>query len=347
VQTLPDPRVNLGYKDFTERELRYGARQEFPFPGKLRLRGDVAAREAERSGLEAEVVERRVVAELKSAYYELHLTHRSIEVLERSRQILVDFEKSASTRYGVGRGIQQDVLRAQTEISRILIRRTVLEQQMESQHAEVNRLLNRPPSNALGRPRQVQVTPLRASLQHLNQLVESGSPMVRGQAKGVEKSDRAVALAEREFFPDFEVDVSGLRDRDMRSNGYEVMLSVKVPLYYATRQREGVREALAMRGAAEQELQGARQALLFQVKDNFVRARRAEQMIKLLTEAVIPQATLTLSSAQAGYAVGAVDFLTLLSSLLTLQDNRLELEGEIAEHEKAIARLQGIIGELP
>lgn len=347
VETLPDPRINLGYRDFAERELSYGVRQEIPFPGKLRLRGQVATREAERSGFEAEAVERRVIALLKSAYYELHLTHRSIEVLEQSRQVLIDFERSARTRYGVGRGVQQDVFRAQTEVSRILIRRTTLEQQKESLHAEINRLLNRPPANALGRPRQIQATPLRASLQDLSELVENGSPMVRGQAKGVEKSNQAVALARREYFPDFEVDASGLRDRDMRSNGYQVMLSVKVPLYFLTRQSEGLREAEAMRSAAERDLQAARQELLFQIKDSYVRAQRAQQMIKLLTEAVIPQATLTLSSAQAGYAVGTVDFLTLLSSLLTLQDNRIELEGEIVEHEKAIARVQEIIGELP
>jgi outer membrane protein TolC len=120
-----------------------------------------------------------------------------------------------------------------------------------------------------------------------------------------------------------------------------------VPLYYATRQRAGVREALASREVALQELQAMRQELLFRLTDNFVQAQRAEQLLAILQDAIIPQARLTLESAQAGYAVGKIDFLTLLSSLLTLQENELELHEETAEHEKAMARIEEIIGSIP
>ncbi|MFO0733549.1 MAG: hypothetical protein U0231_12440 [Nitrospiraceae bacterium] len=74
--------------------------------------------------------------------------------------------------------------------------------------------------------------------------------------------------------------------------------------------------------------------VLFQVKDNFVQAQRAERLITILRDAIIPQATLGLQAAQAGYAVGKVDFLTLLNSLLTLQDSQLELHSEMVNHEK-------------
>jgi len=275
------------------------------------------------------------------------VAHRSIAILEQNRDILIDFEKTARDIYGVGRGAQPDVLRAQTEISRVLTRIAIVEQQKESLHAEINRLLNRPPANHLGRPGPVHLRPLTAGLDELGALVDGSSPMLKARGKDIERGDRSVALAKREFFPDFELDLSHLRDLDMRRNGYQVMLSIKVPLYYTTRQREGVREALAMRGAAENDFQATRQELLFQIKDAYVRAQRAAHLVKLLSDAVIPQASLTLASAQAGYAIGTVDFLTLLNSLLTLQDNRLELETETVEHAKAVARLEEIVGELP
>ena len=72
----------------------------------------------------------------------------------------------------------------------------------------------------------------------------------------------------------------------------------------------------------------------------FVQAQRAERLITILRDAIIPQATMGLQAAQAGYAVGKVDFLTLLNSLLTLQDSQLELHGEMVNHEKALARLE-------
>jgi outer membrane protein TolC len=190
------------------------------------------------------------------------------------------------------------------------------------------------------------VTPRRYELADLNALIDA-SPLLRTQQKSVERTDQTLALAKREYYPDFEVELHGIRNETTRKNGYELMLGVKVPLYYVTKQRAGVRESLSSREAAVQDTQAVKQDLLFRLKDNFVQAQRAEQLMTILTNAIIPQARLTLEAAQAGYAVGKVDFLTLLSSLLTLQDNELELHAEIAEHEKALARLEEILGSRP
>ena len=99
----------------------------------------------------------------------------------------------------------------------------------------------------------------------------------------------------------------------MNANGYEVTLNVKVPLYYATKQREGVNEAVASREAVFQDLRALRQELLARIRDNVAQVGRAEELIKLLRDAIIPQSNLTLAAAQASYAVGKVDFLTLLN----------------------------------
>jgi outer membrane protein TolC len=347
VRTLPDPMVNLGYMHVDEREWTYGVSQEIPFPGKLQLRGEVASREAERLEQESLAVPLRVIARLKEAFYDLSFVHTSIEIVEKNRLILVDFTRTAEARYAVGRGVQQDIFRAQTEVSRLLARLATLEQRKESLHAELNRLLNRPPADPLGTPQRLQVTPLQRNLADLNALIERASPLLQAQNKSIERGDQSIALAKREFLPDFAVSAGGVRNETLAKNGYQVMLGIKVPLYYATKQREAVREALSSREAAVQEANAVRQELLFRLKDNVTQVQRAQKLIALLTEAIIPQARLTLESAQAGYAVGKVDFLTLLSSLLTLQDNELELHGEIAEHEKALARVEEVIGGTP
>jgi outer membrane protein TolC len=346
VKTLPDPMLNFGYEKVLDREWRYGVSQELPFPGKLRLRGEVAAREAERTEQEYLAVPLHVLARLKEAFYDLAFVHTSIDIVERNKLVLVDFERTAQARYAVGKGVQQDVFRAQTEISRLLARLAILEQQKVSLRADLNRLVNRPPADPLGRPQPIQVTRLQRSLSDLNALIDA-APLLKAQVKGVERGDQTIALARREYFPDFAIGVSGIHNDTMQKDGYEVMLGIKVPLYYATKQRAAVREALAGREAARQDLQAVRQEILFRIQDNFVQAQRAEQLITILKDAIIPQARLTLESAQAGYAVGTIDFLTLLSSLLTLQENELELHGEITEHEKAVARIEEVIGSVP
>jgi cobalt-zinc-cadmium efflux system outer membrane protein len=348
VQTLPDPKVSVGYLDMVpQKEVMYGMSQEVPFPGKLRLKGEIASRDAERLEQDYLSTQLAVIAQLKELFYELHFVHASINVVSKNKLLLEDFEQTATARYSVGQTAQQDVLRAQTEISRLLARLATLEQRRQSLHADINRLLNRLPNDPLGPPQDMHFTPLRHQPDELNNLLDQASPLLHGQQKALERSDQSVALAKREYYPDFELDARGLHDTAMKTNGYQVMLNVKVPLYYATKQREGVREAVAGREASFQDLQALRQELLARIKDNLAQAERSERLVKLLKDAIIPQSSLTLTSAQASYAVGKVDFLTLLNSLLTLQENELEFHSEMAEHEKALARLEGITGVTP
>lgn len=347
VQTLPDPKVILGYRDMVQKEVMYGLSQEIPFPGKLGLKGEIAGRDAERMEQEYLAMQLAVVAKLKETFYDLHYVHDAIAVLNKTKLLLGDFAQTAEARYAVGQTAQQDVLRAQTEIFRLLARFATLEQRRQSLHADINRLLNRLPSDPLGAPEEIRFTHRRHSLGELNTLLDQASPLLRGREKSLEGSGQAVALAKKQYLPDFELDARGLRDTTMQKDGYQVMLNVKIPLYFASKQREGVREAEASRAATFQDLRALRQELLFRVKDNAAQAERAEQLVKLLRDAIIPQSRLTLASAQASYAVGKVDFLTLLNSLLTLQENELEFHSELAEHEKSLARLEGIIGETP
>lgn len=348
VQTLPDPKVQLGYQRMPMVEplegAVYGFGQEIPFPGKLRLRGEVAQREAERLERDYLATRLKLIAALKQAYFDLHFVHKAIEIVEKNKQLLIQFEKTAKARYTVGRAAQQDVFRAQVEISRVLDRLAVLEQQKESLHAAINRILNRPPAAPLGTPEEIQVALLPFPLDELSRRAEALSPILQASAKGVERGEQAVALARREYFPDFDVTALGLRNERINDNGYQVMLGIRIPLYYATKQRQGVNQALAGLTSAREDLSTSRQEVLFRVKDAFVQAQRAERLVMILRDAIIPQATLALKSAQAGYSVGKVDFLTLLNSLLTLQENELELHGEMVAHEKALARLEELTG---
>ncbi|CAI8860624.1 MULTISPECIES: TolC family protein [Methylococcus] len=348
VQTLPDPKIAVGYTDIAPMKgPMYGISQEIPFPGKLALKGEIASREAERTEQDYLATQLTVIARLKELFYELCFIHKSNQVITKNKSLLEGFAKTAEGRYSVGQAAQQDILRAQTEISRLLARLAILEQRRQSLHAEINRILNRLPSDPLGAPQEIRITPMRHALTELNTLLEQGSPLLRGQQKGLERGNQAVALANRQYYPDFELDARGQHDTAMHAEGYQVMLRVQVPLYFATKQRQGVREAVASREAVFQDLQALRQDLLARIKDNVAQAERAEQLVRLLRDGIIPQSRLTLASAQASYAVGKVDFLTLLNSLLTLQENELEFHGEITEHEKALARLEAIIGETP
>ena len=348
VRTLPDPELKFGYQRIPAESpiagAIYGFGQQIPYPGKLRLRGEVASRQADRFEQEYQARRLQVVARMKEAYFDLHFVHQAIDIVDRNKLLLIQFEKTAKARYAVARAAQQDVFRAQVEISRVLDRLAVLEQQKESLHAAINRLLNRPPSGPLGKPQDIDLTPLALQLSELNKRANEFSPILLAFGKGIERGEQAVALAKKEYYPDFGLNALGLRNDRINTNGYQFTFGIRVPLFYDTKQRKGVQEALATLSSAKSDWMASRQEVLFLVKDAYVRAKRAERLVKVVGSAIIPQATLALQSAQAGYAVGKVDFLTLLNNLLTLQENELELHGERVAHEKAIARLEEMTG---
>lgn len=348
VQTLPDPRLQLGYQRMPMTEpfegAMYGLGQEIPFPGKLTLKGKIAESDVDRLEQELNATRLRLIASVKESYFNLHFVHKSIEIVEKNKALLMHFEKTAKTRYSVGQAAQQDVFRAQVEISRVLDRLAVLDQQKESLHAAINRLLNRPPAGPLGTPETVQATILTIPLQELSRRADEFSPALLATGKSIDRSERSVSLAKRQYYPDFDITALGLRNDRINDNGYQVMVGIKIPLFYGTKQKQGVREALASLESAREDFTAARQDLLFQVKDGFVQTQRAERLITILRDAIIPQATLALQAAQVSYEVGKVDFLTLLNSLLTLQESQLELHGEMVNHERALARLEALTG---
>lgn len=138
VRAWPDPTVSLSYAGnllppFTvmngdpSSARQFMAEQEIPYPGKTRLRGEIATREADAEALTYEATWRRIAAEVKQAYFDLYFADQSLSTLRQDRELLQRFAKVAEIRYSVGKAAQQDVLRAQVELSRLTERETVLE----------------------------------------------------------------------------------------------------------------------------------------------------------------------------------------------------------------------------
>jgi len=347
VQSLPDPVIGFGYRGpDIMREGRFQVQQQFPFPGKLGLKGEVASKAADQVSKAYRAIQLRIIAQLKVAYFNLHFIHESIEVVNKNLMILKELEKTAQARYKVGKGIQQDVFRAQVELSREMERLTSLEQEKHTTTAELNRILNRPPTAPLGQPEEPTLTALPYSMEELIKLVKQHSPVLQVQAHGIEKSQSSLALAQREYYPDFVVTLGTMQS--FRSNELTDafgMFGIKVPLYYSTKQRYGEKEALANLEGARKNYDAVLQDALFRMKDNVARVQRAARLVKLIGGAIIPQASLALESSMAGYGVGKVDFLTMLDNVLNLQQDELDLHRQTTDHEIAIAKIEEVIGQ--
>ena len=119
----------------------FGVSQELPFPGKLGLASEEAKREAESEQQKYRSVVFDLTARLKVAYYEWLTVQKAIELTHQNSDLLSRFEEIARNRYTVGKGLQQDVLKAQLEVSSLEREIAMLDEKRQRAEAEIASLL--------------------------------------------------------------------------------------------------------------------------------------------------------------------------------------------------------------
>ena len=319
------------------------AQQEIPFPGKTRLRGEIATREADAETLAYEAVWRRVAAELKQAYFDLYFTDQSLASLRKDRQVLEKFEKIAEIRYSVGKSAQQDVLKAQLELSRLLERETILNEQRHTLVAQLNSLRNQPLDSPLDAPGEIKPSLFSYSLEELETAAQASFPVLKRQQTMVDAGRLGVRLAEKEVRPNFTVGYTYMQ-RDGQMDMYGITLSTTLPIFRRKKQDMAIAEAAANLEAAQKMADNEQNLLRYRVKQEYLQVETAQRLMQLYTQGIVPQSTLTLESSLTGYESGTLDFLTVISNFTTVLDSELKYHEQLADYEKALARLEELTG---
>jgi outer membrane protein TolC len=351
--SLPDPTLMLGLRNVGFNELTLGDEmmstatvsvgQAIPFPGKLGAKEDIARADADRVGEQYKTVVLGIISQVKEVYFDYSFIEKSIGFIRKNKELLGEFEQTAQVRYEVGEGIQQDVLKAQVEVSRLVERLKLMEQEREEIMARINRLLNRPAGYYLPPPADFERSSFDFELEELYELALSQSPELAAEERRVERDRAALSLARKEYLPDFAVS-AGVASRGELEDIWEVRLGLEIPFYFWKKQRYGVREASYDLEASYDNHRAVREHILYRIKSLYEVTKTSEELVTLYEEGIIPQATLSLESAIAGYSVGHVDFLTLLDNLISLLEDDIKYTRELTRFEINLSRLELAVG---
>ncbi len=317
--------------------------QELPFPGKRKLRGQIADREAETARWDYEATRRRLIAEVKLAYYDYFYVEKAIEITLKNKDLLEKLAKIAEVRYQVGKGLQQDVLKAQVELSRLRQRLTLLEQQKKTAQVRLNTLLYRDPETPLPPPAPVEKAELTQTLEALYALARENDTGLQAEQRLIERAQLAVNLARKDYYPDLSVGYM-YQNRPLMPEMHGFTFSVNLPVFYRSKQREGVNEATQELASAQRNRDTREATLYFEVKEQYLAAKASEELAGLYAQAVVPQSTLALESSLAAYQVGSLDFLSLLANFITVLDYEINYYEELTNFQKALARLEVVTG---
>ncbi len=325
--------------------------QQIPFPGTLAAR-ERMARHAAASAREIYRDREGVIVNMvKQAYFSLAFFDRSIRITQKNKALLKDFIRIAQTKYAVGRGLQQDVLKAQVSLSGLMDRLIKLRRMRRTAEAQLNLVLNRPPQAPVGAPDGVTLTPLALSLEAIRQAALENRHLLKGINQTIQQWAAAKEAARRQLWPYFTF-TFGYRQRAFMptdpvkgSDFLSFGVGISLPIYRGRKQHQKVAEAQANIRMVEAQHEAARQRVLFQVQTIYLEIGQHREEAELFRTAILPQAEQSLRSAAAGYQVDKVDFLTLLNNQVTLFNFEIDYYRHVTEHEKQLADLEAVVGK--
>jgi cobalt-zinc-cadmium efflux system outer membrane protein len=357
VSTLPDPQFTLQhlsvgsprpFAGYTNSDFAYiglGVSQDIPYPGKLRLKGEIAKRDADVSQQQIETVRRAVLAELKAAYFQLAYLSQTVTILEQDGELLKQVGQAADARYRSGMGSQQDLLQAQLQQTKLLREITMHHLEVGKLEAQLKQLLNRPQDSPDIEPAELAETPLVQTYAELLAATQVQNPEIAGAKKLIEKQSLQVDLARKDFYPDFNVQYMWQRTDPTQFRAYYMLsVGVRVPIYRGRKQRPELAQAEAEQLRARSELQVQSQQVAAELRAQYVVAQQTSELLKIHREGLSHQSRSEFQAALAEYQSSKQDFQTLLAAFLDVLRFDQEYWQNVAEYETAIARLEQMTG---
>ena len=343
---LPDPMfsvlyVNDGWAPSLGQQamttLGFMGSQTLPWPGKRDLREKIAKQDAVAPAERLERQRLAVVAGVRRAFWSLVLAEESLGVLHEQADVWKEAEGVARARYAVGQGAQQDVLRAQLEITRFEQLRAEQEADIESRLAELSRLVGSEVRRDCVIGVHLSPRPEPRDLATLQAQAEATLPELRAGAAGVERERLAIELAQRDFKPDLAVQ-AGYMNRGGLDPMWQAGVGITLPLYRA-RRHAAVAEAEAGRRAVALQVEAVRAQIRYRTRERDAQLRAAERMAAVYADGLLPQARLSYEASIASYQAGKVPFLTVLEALSTLYRDRIDHLRVLAAHERIKASI--------
>ncbi len=324
-------------------------KQMFPFPGKLGLREKISMEDVAISKANYNEYRNLMIKDLKIEYYDLFFIDKAIEITDKNQRLLQEFAKIAETKYAVGKGLQQDVLKAQVELSKIIDRVIQLEQKREVKQAQINTILNQSVNLPLGKPVEPEFIIFEKTLDTLQNLARSNRPLLMAWEAARKQSSLKVNLAKKEYWPDFSIFLAYTqRDKLGNSNpGYDFLsggISLNIPLYFGSKQSKKVEETKYTRSMIDERYRQVLNQIFFELENKLTSAEKNAKLVELYKTGIIPQASQTVESALIGYQTDKVDFLTLINNQITLFNYQIDYYRVLSDYHKDIASIEFVTG---
>ncbi|HWZ44387.1 MAG TPA: TolC family protein [Candidatus Saccharimonadales bacterium] len=340
--SVGSPRPFAGYTTSDFAYIGIGGSQDFPYPGKRKLRAEVARHDADSFHAQSETVRQGVIERVKDVYLHLASAQQSIKVFQRYDEMLVEMLGIADSRYRMGQGNRQEVVKTQRQRAKIQQEIMMGRRDEGRLEAQLKQLLGRDQESADIQTELLKERAMPYSPSQLLRLVGEQNPAVLSRQATLKQAQSQVALAHQEFRPDFSLQYM-YQNTDRKFPDY-YLLTFGFTLPNRGRRQAELAETQEKRKGAQQELEAEVQRLRSELQQQVVVARSSEEQLKIYREQLVPQAEATFREAFAAYQANRQDAETLLSLLLEALELEVQYQRELADHESALAEVEALTG---
>jgi outer membrane protein TolC len=356
-KSLPDPMLSYSYfGQSVETRLgpqrnKFSLSQKFPFFGKLSLKGEIARKGASVLEEQYMAVKLNIVLKVKKAFFSLFWLDRAIRIAQEEKEVLERLTKIAEKKYETGEANQQDVLKAQLEISKVQDKILILNQRRRAIAAELNALLNRRPDSFVGEIEEFEAPELRFELEKLYEWAREMRPELRKAQHFIEKNEESLKLAKKNYFPDFRlmfdyIDIGGGTTTNIKDgrNSWMASVGINIPIW-RKKLHSAEAEAAAKLKASQDSYENVQNETLSRVNELFFEVETASEQVNLYKYSLLPLAEQSLKASEVGYLTGKVDFLNLLDAERMVLLIRIGYFKTIADLGKSLAQLERVVGK--
>lgn len=361
VSSLPDPTISFNARNLptntfnTAQEdmtlIGPGISQSFPFPGKLQLRGEAANFEAGAALQNVTEAQAWLLSNVKQYWWQIFYMDHAIQIVINNQKLLRQFIQVARTKYEVGKGLQQDILLAQLELSNLLDQQLILKNTRQNAVTQLNVLLGRIANHPVKIPKEVdEQLPSLAAETKLYQLAEYARALLASKRESINAAQARLDLAKKDYYPDVNLGAfyGFRRDRPSnieRADLLSLNMSVQIPIFAARKQSKAIdqrnSEVMQQKYILEDEWNKVRA----EISQNYSDFQRAKEQVTLFKTGIIPQAQQTVASMLAGYQVSQVDFLNLMRSQIALLNHEMQYWKAFVEANQSLAKLSAAVGK--
>lgn len=329
ISNLPTDSFSFNQEPMTQKQIAIS--QKIPWFGKLDLKSQNITLKALELKANLKAKRLNLTRKISDRYYALAYIDSSLRTNKQLTDMVSQLLKVSETRYATGKGLQQDVLQAQVELSKLLDEKLTLLNKRKVAESKINELINRPIFQAVVPVVNTKAPSVDLNNDFLQKVALANNPLIRARRIVIEQSEVDINLAEKDYYPNFDFKLAyGQREDDQlgrdRADFVSGFVTMSVPIWSAKKQDNNLSANKKKKEAAQKSLQGLVNTIPHQVEALAAELRTLRKNLQLYEEGLIVQAEQWARSSLLAYEVGKIEFNTMINSQIRLA--RLQLKAE-------------------